>query len=135
MLKGAIFDFDGTLFDSMFIWDTIGEAYLRSIGYEPKENLNEVFKTFSLYQAACYYQSEYGVTWSMDEIMTGDTYGCTLSSAIGANLAKEFTLSESVQRVKDYISCALSAMLDLGKSSGPMQHNFDSQGEFAKEAE
>lgn len=71
MLKGAIFDFDGTLFDSMFIWDTIGETYLRSIGYEPKENLNEVFKTLSLYQAAHYYQSEYGVTLSADEIMTG----------------------------------------------------------------
>ena len=27
----------------MFIWDTIGEAYLRSIGYQPKENLNETF--------------------------------------------------------------------------------------------
>ncbi len=35
MLKGAIFDFNGTLFDAMFIWDTIGENYLRSIGYEP----------------------------------------------------------------------------------------------------
>lgn len=71
MLKGAIFDFDGTLFDSMFIWDTVGEIYLRSIGYEPKESLNETFKTFSLYQAACYYRSEYGVTLSVDEIMNG----------------------------------------------------------------
>ncbi len=61
--------------------------------------------------------------------------GCTLSSAIAANLAKGFTLSESVQRAKDYISCALSAMLDLGQGSGPMMHNFDLQGKFAKEAE
>ena len=34
MIKGAIFDFDGTLVDSMFIWDTIGEEYLRSLGKE-----------------------------------------------------------------------------------------------------
>ena len=61
--------------------------------------------------------------------------GCTLSSAIAANLAKGFTLSESVQRAKAYISGALAAMLDLGKSSGPMQHHFDLCGEFAKEAE
>lgn len=61
--------------------------------------------------------------------------GCTLSSAIAANLAKGFTLSESVQRAKQYISCALSAMLDLGKGSGPMLHSFNLQGEFAKEAE
>ena len=56
--------------------------------------------------------------------------GCTLSSAIASNLAKGFTLSESVQRAKDYISGALAAMLDLGKGSGPMNHAFDLQGRW-----
>ena len=70
-LRGAIFDVDGTLLDSMSIWDTIGAAYLRSIGYEPKENLNEVFKNMSLRQAARYYQTEYGVTRSIDGIIDG----------------------------------------------------------------
>ncbi len=60
--------------------------------------------------------------------------GCTLSSAIASNLAKGFSLSESVQRAKAYISGALAAMLDLGKGSGPMNHAFDLQGEYAKEA-
>ncbi len=50
--------------------------------------------------------------------------GCTLSSAIAANLAKGFKLNESVQRAKNYISEALAVQLDLGKGSGPMQHNF-----------
>ena len=70
-IRGAIFDVDGTLLDSMFIWDTIGETYLRSIGYEPREKLNEVFKNMSLFQAARYYRTEYGVTLSIDEIMNG----------------------------------------------------------------
>ena len=61
--------------------------------------------------------------------------GCTLSSAIASNLAKGFTLIESVQRAKDYISGALAAMLDLGTGSGPMDHAFCLQGEFAKEAQ
>ena len=60
--------------------------------------------------------------------------GCTLSSAIASNLAKGFTLVEAVQRAKDYISGALAAMLDLGEGSGPMDHAFDLQGEYAKEA-
>lgn len=55
--------------------------------------------------------------------------GCTLSSAIASNLAKGFTLAESVQRAKDYISGALGAMLDLGKGSGPMNHAFDLKDE------
>ena len=59
--------------------------------------------------------------------------GCTLSSAIASNLAKGFTLVESVQRAKDYISGALTAMLDLGKGSGPMKHNFDLTSDFSKE--
>ena len=59
--------------------------------------------------------------------------GCTLSSAIASNLAKGFSLTESIQRAKDYISGALGAMLDLGKGSGPMNHAFDLRGEYAKE--
>ncbi len=50
--------------------------------------------------------------------------GCTLSSAIASNLALGFTLEDAVQRSKNYISGALSAMLDLGKGSGPMNHAF-----------
>lgn len=70
-------------------------------------------------------------------IATSNTHGtgCTLSSAIASNLAKGFDLETSVQRAKDYISQALSANLDLGKGSGPMNHAFDLSGEFAKEAE
>ena len=70
-IEGAIFDLDGTLLDSMFIWDTIGGDYLRTRGIEPRENLNEKFKNMSLYQAACYYQTEYGLQDSTSEIMDG----------------------------------------------------------------
>ena len=70
-ISGAIFDVDGTLLDSMSIWDTIGADYLRSIGYIPRENLNEIFKNMSLLQAAEYYRNEYGVTLRVEEIMSG----------------------------------------------------------------
>lgn len=60
--------------------------------------------------------------------------GCTLSSAIAANLAKGFDLETAVRRAKDYISRALASMLDLGAGSGPMNHAFALTGEFAKEA-
>lgn len=56
--------------------------------------------------------------------------GCTLSSAIASNLAKGYSLDESVERAKNYISGALSAMLDLGKGSGPMDHGYDLSGEY-----
>ena len=50
--------------------------------------------------------------------------GCTLSSAIASNLAKGYLLEDSVRMAKEYISGALSAMLDLGKGSGPLNHMY-----------
>ena len=58
--------------------------------------------------------------------------GCTLSSAIAANLAKGYDLPGAVERAKAYISGALAAMLDLGAGSGPLDHLFDLKGEFVK---
>ncbi len=60
--------------------------------------------------------------------------GCTLSSAIAANLAKGFDLDSAVKIAKDYLSQALEAMLDLGAGRGPMKHNFNLTGIFAEEA-
>ncbi len=67
----AVFDFDGTLFDSMFIWDIAGGMYLRSIGAEPKPSLREDVKALSLYQTACYFRKEYALSLSVEEIMAG----------------------------------------------------------------
>lgn len=58
--------------------------------------------------------------------------GCTLSSAIAANLAKGNDLETAVERAKEYISGALAAMLDLGAGSGPMNHAFDLKEEYCK---
>ena len=50
--------------------------------------------------------------------------GCTLSSAIAANLAKGAPLDEAIRRAKEYLSGALADMLDLGHGSGPMNHAY-----------
>ena len=60
--------------------------------------------------------------------------GCTLSSAIAANLAKGYPMVEAIRRAKAYISGALAAMLDLGKGSGPLNHAFAIGGEFGAQA-
>ena len=91
MIKGAIFDFDGTLVDSMFIWDTFGEDYLRAIGKEPKENLAEAFKTFTLEQAAEYYRENYGVTLSVREIVDG------INEAVAEKYRSSVTLKAGVR--------------------------------------
>lgn len=75
-------------------------------------------------------------TWFEGErINNSNTHGtgCTLSSAIASNLAKNYDLKESIKRAKDYISGALNAQLNLGHGSGPMNHAFDFGGKFFEE--
>lgn len=82
--------------------------------------------------------SEDGYRWFKGKrINNPNTHGtgCTLSSAIASNLAKGFDMESSVQRAKDYISGALSAMLDLGHGSGPMNHAFAFEGKYMESKE
>ena len=65
------------------------------------------------------------VTWFEGErVDTANTHGtgCTLSSAIACGLAVGKPLDEAVKSAKDYIIGALSAGLDFGRCSGPMDH-------------
>ena len=71
MLKAVIFDFDGTLFDSNYVWSTAGERFFQSIGVVPKNNLQQKIRTMSLYQSACYIREEYNLSLTTEEIMEG----------------------------------------------------------------
>lgn len=65
-------------------------------------------------------------------IDTANTHGtgCTLSSAIAANLAKGFPLADAIARAKAYVTGALSAGLAMGHGCGPLHHGFDIQSPF-----
>jgi HAD superfamily hydrolase (TIGR01509 family) len=67
--KGAIFDLDGTLLDTMPFWENLGTEYLKQKGYNSPKNLNEILKTMSLSQSAKYFKEEYSISSSEDEII------------------------------------------------------------------
>lgn len=56
--------------------------------------------------------------------------GCTLSAAIASNLAKGYDIRSSIRYAKNYLTLAISDMLDLGNGAGPMNHAFAVKGEF-----
>jgi hydroxymethylpyrimidine/phosphomethylpyrimidine kinase len=58
--------------------------------------------------------------------------GCTLSSAIAANLAKGYNLPDSIRFAKEYVTTIISAGLDLGQGSGPMDHGAAIKGDFTE---
>ena len=69
MLRGAIWDLDGTILDSMSAWDHVGENYLRNQGIEPEPDLDEAIATMSLHQAADYFIEHYDVKQTRDELI------------------------------------------------------------------
>lgn len=81
----------------------------------------------SLNDANDYLYTDKGGEWLQGEhIDNPNTHGtgCTLSSAIAAQLAKGADLTDAVTKAKQYISGALADGLDLGKGSGPLNHGF-----------
>ena len=71
MIKGAIFDVDGTLLDSMEIWEDAGVRYLRRIGVEPEKNLSEILYPMTMTEGAEYVKERYRLTFALDEIVQG----------------------------------------------------------------
>ena len=63
-------------------------------------------------------------SFEADKLENPNTHGtgCTLSSAIAANLALGRSMAESVKNAKDYITGAIRYGLDLGKGRGPLNH-------------
>lgn len=73
--------------------------------------------------------NEDNISWFLSKkISNPNTHGtgCTLSSAIACNLAKNFTLEESIQNAKNYLNGALKSNLNLGAGSGPLNHHWNS---------
>ena len=71
MIKGAIFDADGTLLDSMGMWDTVGERYLASLGIAARPGLRQILFPLSLSQCAVYLKQSYGLPDSHRDIEAG----------------------------------------------------------------
>lgn len=70
-ISGAIFDMDGTLIDSMYLWEDIGVKYARSQGVEPKPGFEEEISEMSMEMVSEYIQKEYGISQTADEIRAG----------------------------------------------------------------
>lgn len=68
-IKGAIFDLDGTLLDSMPVWKELGSMYVNYKGLTPADDMQKSLKPMSLLQAAMYFQANYGIQLSEAEIL------------------------------------------------------------------
>lgn len=74
ILGGAIFDFDGTLVESMRVWRTLGATYLKRCGYEPEVDLEKKLYDMTIHEVAEYFKGRYQIAVSREQIIS-ECYG------------------------------------------------------------
>ncbi len=67
-IKAVIFDLDGTLVDSMWVWDQIDEDYLSKKNIAVPKNLNSEIAHLSFNQVAKYFKKRFNLEDSLDDI-------------------------------------------------------------------
>lgn len=67
-MKASIFDLDGTLIDSMWLWESLADNYLLSIGIEPPKDLGESLKELTLKEASSYMKGIFNIQSTPYEI-------------------------------------------------------------------
>ena len=89
-IKAAIFDLDGTLLDSMGMWQNVCDEYLAQNGLGTQGKLSEEFRTMSLDRSSHYIKEVFNLEKSAQQIfdeiidMVEDRYTSTLPLKEGA---------------------------------------------------
>ena len=73
MIAGAIFDLDGTILDSIPIWEQAAEVFLHSMGIEAEKGLGKTMFTMSMQQGAAFLKERYLSEWEVEAIIAGST--------------------------------------------------------------
>ena len=71
MVQGAIFDMDGTLLDSMGVWQDAGDRFLLQRGITPPSGLYQAHKSLDMPQTAQYLLSHFPLRGSLQETIDG----------------------------------------------------------------
>lgn len=71
MIAGAIFDLDGTILDSMPIWDAAAGMFLNSMGIEAEPGLGKAMFSMSMTEGAEFLKGRYGLDMAVDAIIAG----------------------------------------------------------------
>jgi HAD superfamily hydrolase (TIGR01509 family) len=113
-IKAAIFDLDGTLVDSMWVWGKVDEDFLNNRGIEVPEDLRENIEHLGYKETARYFKERFNLTENIEEIvdewnnMAFEEYAKNINLKSGA---KEYLASLKAKGIKIALATSNSNML------------------------
>ncbi|MDD7795730.1 HAD family hydrolase [Clostridium sp. 'White wine YQ'] len=129
-VQAAIFDLDGTLIDSMWIWDELDKSYLESKGIVKPETLEDDINHLSFEQTAEYFRKTFNLSESVEEIMeeiNSLAYENYKNNAPLKPGAIEFLTSLKEKGIKIAIATSNSSpLLDVALESNSISNYIDS---------
>ena len=69
IMKNIIFDMDGTLLDSMGMWENLGTIYLKSKNITPPDDIKEIIEAKTLDEAAEYFINELHLEGTVKQVV------------------------------------------------------------------
>lgn len=108
-IKAVIFDFDGTIADSNYVWKKVDSDFFESRGMAVPADYVEAISTMSFYSGAVYTKEKYSLSESPEEIMaewnTHALYEYTNNVKLKPNV-KEYVMKLHSQGIKLGIATA-----------------------------
>lgn len=97
MIKGVIFDVDGTLFDSMGAWHDSGYNVLKSLGIDADKRIGDIFFSMTMDEVVDYIKENFSVNESRDFLKNG------IHNQVEYAYRNEIELKPGVMRILDWM--------------------------------
>lgn len=97
MIKGVIFDVDGTLFDSMGAWYNSGYNVLKSLGIDADKNIGNIFFSMTMDEVIDYIHENFQVNKSREFLRNG------IHDQVEYAYRNEIELKPGVMRILDWV--------------------------------
>ncbi|MEG0329698.1 MAG: HAD family phosphatase [Longicatena sp.] len=120
MIRGYILDLDGTVLDSMNVWEDVAQRYLASKGIQAKANLTKVLAPMSLNQSSKYLKKEYGLSESSTQIIK--EINATIAKQYKEELPLKYGVKEFIERCcEQHIKIAILTASNIELTSAALK--------------
>lgn len=98
MIKGVIFDLDGTLIDSMKVWNEVDGTFLKECGVEnPPEDISDRMRKMSVDESAVYFISEFALNCTKEYVIK------RIEELVSIQYKEIIKLKSDVPEILDYL--------------------------------